>query len=397
LDRHYPAKLQEKLEVSPIILVTVRRELISDKSRDSSTDYCVFLERLPGSIIQQRSLRFAVSPRCGNSGAFVQGGTNWLPGTRTLMATQQSMQAVPAVAERIPVGGIPNFLVGLGSRRLATPAFALGIAAVVIWSFWTTLLDIGERWAHDPQYSHGFLVPLFSVYLLWRSRGKMREVELRSRWWGVGVVAVGIAMRLAGLFFYQPWLDSGSLLVVLAGLAAATGGRKALIWAGPAILFLAFMLPLPYRFQTMLGGTLQRVATIASTYALQTLGVPAVSEGNVVLLSETRLGIVEACSGLSMLVTFFALAAAVAILATRNWIEAIVVFCSAIPIAVVANVARITVTGALYEANQNELARVIFHDVAGWLMMPLGLGLLLVELHILGRAVVPVDGPTKSA
>jgi exosortase/archaeosortase family protein len=98
-----------------------------------------------------------------------------------------------------------------------------------------------------------------------------------------------------------------------------------------------------------------------------------------------------------MLVTFFALAAAVAILATRNWIEAIVVFCSAIPIAVVANVARITVTGALYEANQNELARVIFHDVAGWLMMPLGLGLLLVELHILGRAVVPVDGPTKSA
>jgi exosortase len=147
----------------------------------------------------------------------------------------------------------------------------------------------------------------------------------------------------------------------------------------------------------MLGGTLQRVATIASTYALQTLGVPAVSEGNVVLLSETRLGIVEACSGLSMLVTFFALAAAVAILATRNWIEAIVVFCSAIPIAVVANVARITVTGALYEANQNELARVIFHDVAGWLMMPLGLGLLLVELHILGRAVVPVDGPTKSA
>ena len=308
------------------------------------------------------------------------------------MAIQESMPAGQSLVERVAVGGMPKLSISLGDRRLAKVALAVGIAAVVVWTYWTTLLDIGERWAHDPQYSHGFLVPLFSLYLLWRSRGQLLEVELRSRWWGVGLVAVGIAMRLVGLFFYQPWLDSGSLLVVLAGLAAAAGGRKLLIWAGPAILFLAFMLPLPYRFQTMLGGTLQRVATIASTYSLQTMGIPAVSEGNIVLLSETRLGIVEACSGLSMLVTFFALATAVAMLATRNWIEAIVVFLSAVPIAVVANVARITVTGALYEANQNDLARVIFHDVAGWLMMPFGLGLLLLELHILGRLVVPSPG-----
>lgn len=313
------------------------------------------------------------------------------------MATQQSMPVGQAVAERASVGSVPKLSIRLGNRRLTKPAFALGIAAVVLWSYWTTLLEIGYRWAHDPQYSHGFLVPLFSVYLLWRSRCKLREIELRPRWWGVGIVVVGIAMRLAGLLFYQPWLDSGSLLVVLTGLAAATGGRKLFVWAGPAILFLAFMLPLPYRFQTVLGGTLQRVATLASTYALQTLGVPAVSEGKVILLSETRLGIVEACSGLSMLVTFFAMATAVAILSTRNRIEAVIVFFSAIPIAVLANTVRITVTGALYEANQNDLARVIFHDVAGWLMMPLGLGLLLVELHVLARVVVPIDGQKKDS
>lgn len=267
-------------------------------------------------------------------------------------------------------------------------------AAVVVWAYWSTLTEIAERWAGDPQYSHGFLVPLFSGYLLWSRRKFLTAADVRPSWWGVGVVLIGIAARLAGHFFYQPWLDAGSLLIVLFGVAMAIGGRRALVWAAPSIVFLAFMLPLPYRVQLMLGGTLQRVATLASTYALQTLGVPAVSEGNVILLSETRLGVVEACSGLSMLMTFLALATAVAILARRSWPETILVVLSALPIAVLANVVRITITGLLYEAHQGDLARAVFHDLAGWLMMPLALGMLLVVLSVMGRAVIPA-GPGR--
>ena len=152
------------------------------------------------------------------------------------------------------------------------------------------------------------------------------------------------------------------------------------------------MVPLPYRAQAVLGGTLQRVATGASTYALQTLGVPAVAEGNVILLSEARLGVVEACNGLNMLVTFFALATGVAILSRRDWAERVVLVLSAVPIAVVANGVRITATGLLFEANRSDLARVVFHDLAGWLMMPLAVGILLVELRVLGRALIPAAG-----
>jgi exosortase len=276
--------------------------------------------------------------------------------------------------------------------RLQPPliAFLFLTMATLVWTYWTTLAEIVERWATDPQYSHGFLVPLFAGYLLWARRAHLAAADLRTRWWGVGIVFAAVALRLAGHFFYQPWLDAGSLLICLAGIAATFGGRRALIWAGPSILFLVFMLPMPYRVQTMLGGTLQSVATKASTYTLQTLGVSAVSEGNVILLSETRLGVVEACNGLSMLITFFALATAVAILAQRNWVEKILIVLSAIPIAVLANVVRITVTGLLYEAAQDDLARMVFHDLAGWLMMPLALGLLFLELFIMGRAVVPV-------
>jgi exosortase len=273
--------------------------------------------------------------------------------------------------------------------RRPTIALLLITLVALVWAYWTTLADIAERWTTDPQYSHGFLVPLFSLYLLWRGRDQLARDDLQPRWWGAGIVLLAAGLRLVGHVFYQPWLENGSLLVCLAGIAAAAGGRRALAWAGPAILFLVFMLPLPHSFQNMLGGTLQRVATAASTYALQTLGVPAVSEGNVILLTDTKLGVVEACSGLSMLMTFFALATGVAILVPRSWPERVAIVLSAIPIAVLANVVRITATGVLFEAGRGDAARVVFHDVAGWLMMPLALGMLLAELFVLGRSVVP--------
>jgi exosortase len=176
----------------------------------------------------------------------------------------------------------------------------------------------------------------------------------------------------------------------LLGIAVAAGGRGVLTWVAPAILFLVFTIPLPYRAQNALSGALQSTATAASTYTLQTLGVPAVAEGNVILLSEDRLGVVEACNGLSMLVTFFALATGVAILARRSLVERLLVVASAIPIAIVANVCRISLTGVLFEASRGDWARMVFHDLAGWLMMPLALVLLLGELFVLKRVILPV-------
>jgi len=280
-------------------------------------------------------------------------------------------------------------------QQIPNTVLILGALSVVLWAYWATLVEVVERWATDPQYSHGFLVPLFSIYLLWSRREHLQQSDLRARWWGLGLVASGFLLRLASHFLYQPWLDTGSLLVCLAGVAATAGGRRALIWAGPSILFLAFMMPLPYRFQTMLGGTLQRIATATSAYVLQTLGVPAVTEGNVILLTNTRLGVVEACNGLSMLYTFFALATAVAILSQRSLPEKVAVFFSAIPISILANVVRITVTGLLCEASQDQLAQTVFHDLAGWLMMPLALGMLMVELFVLGRSIERVEEAPK--
>jgi exosortase len=298
-------------------------------------------------------------------------------------------------------------------------AFAL---ATTGWAYWGTLTEVAERWRDDPQYSHGWLVPLFSACLLVHRRNliptndrfqplrwsggwvwwlwwllksgvdtarRISVSNFRTRWWGLGVVALAVVARGAAVAFYQPWLDAGSLLICLAGLAVTLGGWPALRWAWPAVLFLGFMIPLPFRLQYALGGQLQAVATTASTYLLQAVGVPAIAEGNVILLTDARVGVVEACNGLSMLVTFFALAVGFALVLGRHWVYGAVLVAAAAPIAVGANVVRITVTGLLYEAERHELARQVFHDVAGWLMMPLGVAMLAAVLGFLDRAYRP--------
>lgn len=256
----------------------------------------------------------------------------------------------------------------------------------LIWAYWTTLGDISRRWASDPQYSHGYLVPFFALILLWLRRDRLQIDQMNSSMWGLVLIIVGLAARLVGAYYHMLWFDSISLLPCVAGLCLLLGGWSAWKWSWPAICFLFFMIPLPYSVATSLSGPLQKLATITSTYALQTFGLPALAEGNVILIDDARIGIVEACSGLRMLVVFFALSTALVLVVKRPIADKIILIFSAIPIALIANVIRVVVTGFLHVSYPNsEVAHVFFHDVAGWLMMPLALGLLWIELKILGR------------
>jgi exosortase len=265
------------------------------------------------------------------------------------------------------------------------------LLAATAWVYWPTLADMVYRWESDPQYSHGFLVPAFSAYLLWSRRGKLAG-PVRGSWYGLGLVGLGILVRAVGVVAFVGWFEALSLLVCLAGLVVTVAGWKGLRWAWPAVAFLGFMIPLPYALQTALSGSLQRIATRVSTYLLVAAGVPAVADGNVILLSgDTRLGVVEACSGLGMLVTFFALSAAIAIVMRSEPVWARVgVLVSAVPVAVAVNVVRITATGVLYDASQDEWARWVFHDVAGWLMMPLAVLMFFLLLWLAHRIIAPV-------
>jgi exosortase len=212
-------------------------------------------------------------------------------------------------------------------------------------------------------------------------------------WWGALVLGLVVGFHVVAAYFNMSAADGLTFVLGVVGLAALCGGRRTLAWAWPACAFLLFMVPLPFRLEVALAQPLQRIATKCSTYLLQTFGVPALAEGNVILLQETQVGIVEACSGLSMMMLFFAMSVAVAIVVRRAWWEKAILLLSAAPIAIAANVIRIVVTCMLFEAGGAELARAVFHDLAGWLMMPLALLMLAVELFLLRRLVIEVEAP----
>jgi exosortase len=263
-----------------------------------------------------------------------------------------------------------------------------------LWAYWSTLSAMAYKWHNDPQYSQGYLVPAFSGLLLFLRRGMLKDIALRPSPMGLLLVAGGAILHIASGYLNMDWVDGLSLLPVVGGFFWLMGGWPLLLWAWPGVFFLVFMIPLPYSLETALAYPLQRMATVGSTYLLQTCGFSALAEGNIILLSQSRIGVVEACSGLSMLLIFFAIATAIVILYQPPWLDRIVLLLSAIPIAIIVNILRITVTGMAQEWFGEEIAEKIFHDWAGWLMMPMAFGLLILEVWLL-RVLFPFTNPFK--
>jgi exosortase len=271
------------------------------------------------------------------------------------------------------------------------------VSACFLWAFASTMADLAYVWRTNDQYSHGFLVPGFALLLLWLRRDRLDTAKARPGLvLGTLLLALALGLRLAGVYWYYIWLDAIAIVPCVAGLCWLLGGWAAWRWAWPAILYLTFMIPLPYRLSTAMSAPLQSLATTVGTFIMQTIGLPALSEGNVIVLNEARLNVVEACSGLRMLVVFLALSAAMALLTRRPLLDKLILLVSAIPIAVVSNIIRITTTGILHETMSSEAANAFFHDLGGWLMMPLGLLFLALETKLLSHLFIdPPPAPPR--
>ena len=282
--------------------------------------------------------------------------------------------------------------VGLNERKTAMASLLL-LGGCVLWATWPALAAMADRWARDPRYAHGYFVPAFALALLWMRRSLVKEVEPRGSTWGLVAVIMGSALQLAGGYYRIEWFAGLALLPYLAGLAMVFGGWRFLGWAWPSIAFLAFMVPLPWRIETAVGPPLQYLATTASTYVLQTLGLMAFAEGFVIQVNDNKIGVVEACNGLSMLMTFIALSTAMAMVVTRPLLDRLVLIASSVPVALLANIFRIVLTGVLHEAVGGHASSTFYHDLAGWVMMPMALALYWIEIRLLSRLLIEVgDG-----
>lgn len=284
---------------------------------------------------------------------------------------------------------------GLISGASADPAGRTtllgGLACLALFGllFRDNLWHFFYAWTTDDNYSHGFLVPLLSLYFANQvaARG---PVPIRS---GVllGSCLLGLALlvRLVTIALPIPFLGDLALLVGLAGSFALVLGAAALKRYWFAFFFLIFMVPLPIAMYSRIASPLQLLASRVASTVMNLSGVPVLCEGNrMTLPGGVQMFVAEACSGMRQMTGFLALTAAVAYLTVRPaWYKAVVLL-AALPIALTANVARVVLTGYIMHFVNPEYASGTYHAVEGILMMGFGL-LLLNGLCSLLNALCP--------
>jgi exosortase len=226
---------------------------------------------------------------------------------------------------------------------------------------------------------------------LWLRRSRRPAPAGRFSLGGLGLLALSIVLRFAGALWYVETLEAWSILFWLAGVCWLLGGFALLRWALPAIGFLAFMIPLPFRAESLLSLPLQSLATSLSCWLLQCLGEPAIAEGNVVLINDSRLLVAEACSGLRIFVSILAVAYVYCVLLEKPWWTKLGVLLSVPPVAVITNSLRIVATGLAHEHVSGEWRNALVHDLAGWLMAPLAALFMYGVVWHLGKVVVQVE------
>jgi exosortase len=262
------------------------------------------------------------------------------------------------------------------------------IVAAFLWSYWSGIVDLWSVWQRSDEYSSGLLVPFLAGYVLWSRREQFKSIPIRpSLWGGLALLFAGI-LRLFGLFFLYGSAERLSIVLSIAAIVLFILGWQFFKKTATVLLFLCLMLPWPNRVQAAVALPLQSWATSSAAFCLETIGYNVVREGNVIHIGQASVAVAEACNGLRMVTAFFVISALVVMLVKRQWWEKLVVFASSLPIALLCNTIRLTVTAIAFTVLRGDYWEKIFHDFGGYAMMPLALAAVIGEFWLLGRLTV---------
>ena len=284
------------------------------------------------------------------------------------------------------------------SRQRQVLASIWPVMAVVLllgFAYGPNLRDLYSTWNDDPNYSHGKLVIPIALFILWKrlseTSGVSTDTLVPARWWGWIVLAVVLIVRAIAYEQNSQWVENATLLPAIACITWTLGSWPLLRRIWPAIIFLVFLLPLPKAVNDIVALPLQGFAASGSCFLLQLSGLWAVREGNVINLAtpsgSVPLDVALACNGLRMLMTMVATITATVILIPLPTWKRVVLLVSTVPIGLLSNIIRIVSTGWFYYEITGPKAKEWAHDLSGWLMMPLALVLVGLELRFMAWLV----------
>lgn len=285
------------------------------------------------------------------------------------------------MAQNTQTEAIPPKLWSLRNDRFAWGSVLIG--ALILAIYYRVLAKLAMDWWQIPDFSHGFLVPIFAAYLVWVKRESLLETRIAPTWSGVAVVAIGLGVLILGVYGAELFLSRISLVILVAGLVLCFGGLQLLIELRFVLLVLLLAIPLPSIIFNQITLPLQLLASQLASALLPAFGVPVLREGNVIELAALKLEVVEACSGIRSLMSLFTMAVFYGYFVEKSMLRRVVLALVSIPIAIAANAVRILGTGLCVQYWDPDKALGFFHEFSGWLMFLISLGCLFAIHHFM--------------
>jgi len=282
-------------------------------------------------------------------------------------------------------------------RRYLVVGIAL-ITGAVLLVYWPFLRSLVNAWIDDGNYSHGFLIAPLAAYFAWERRDQLRKLPIVPSWFGIVLIVGAILILLVGVLGSELFLTRISLLFLLAGIVQFLFGTAHLRVLMFPLLFLILMIPLPAIIFNKIALPLQFFASRVGESTIAAANIPVLREGNVLVLANTKLEVAEACSGIRSLVSLITLGVVFAYFAdTRTWVRAAIVL-STIPVAILANGARVAGTGILAHWYGPEAAQGFFHEFSGWVVFVVAFVMILALQRLILRFVPkPTAASTAAA
>jgi len=248
-------------------------------------------------------------------------------------------------------------------------------AALILLCYGPAVKSLATVWMVNDDMGHGFFVPLVAGYIVWQQWDELKAIPVRPNWWGLMLVLLGAAQSIIATVGVELFLSRSALIITLTGIVWALAGTEWLKKLSFPLVLLCFMVPLPALIYNSLTFPLQMLATQLAAATLTLLDIPVLRQGNILQLPSGPLSVVEACSGIRSLLslTFLSLVYGYFFEKSRN--IRICLLAATIPIAILANSARVTITGIL-SMIRPELAQGFFHESTGWVVFMLALGIL---------------------
>lgn len=278
---------------------------------------------------------------------------------------------------------------GLGIALIAVPIALLYMDDVV---------RLVPRWWDDPNYTHGFFVPLFTLYFVWEKWDKLKAMPVKGSLLGLPLLLLGVAVKLWTLFYHSPFVSCSSMILVIAGAVLLAAGWGVFRETAVPIFFLILMMPLPTPIYNRIALPMRRFAAIVSTFVLHGLGVPILREGNTIVLAQRTLEVAEACSGMRFLTGFIALGVAFAYLCRRPMWERVALVASSLPIAVLSNAVRVTVIALLAHWGYDSFVDGPPHSATAIVLFAFAAAALAIEYYVLSHLFIeeaPLGHPAR--